>query len=360
MSEINVNFTINQFNANLTVDPAPEVTLNVQDPMTANFYIEGTSGGPAAPVNGVQLNGGNGFLAASNNFTYQANANIGWPSLLTGNIVSVGNIVVGELYSGYEGITIKTPANSTSVNNLNIEGSLIANRSGGDIRIKAADALGTGLANGNGGVLYLFCGSNDFGSGAQGEVIIGGETNSNVRFINTGVGFTFSRLGEFLVGGSSGEAGHVLTSQGAGTNPQWQNMGPANLTNVTTAFEAITLHTTTSGTYNFDIALSNAIAYSTANATANITLNFRGSNASTLNNLLNVGQSVTAVYLMTTGSTGYIPSTIQIDGVTRTVRYAGNAAPTAIANTVCSYTYTMIKTSSTPTWVVLGSQTRYG
>lgn len=359
MSDINVNFTINQFNAELLVDPAPEVTLNVQDPMTAQFYIEGTTGGPAAPNNSIQFNNGGPFLAGSSNFTYQANANIGWPSL-TGNIVSVGNIVVGEVYSGYEGITIKSPSTGNPTT-LFIDGSIRPNKSGGSIQIKAGDAYGTGPVDGSAGSLYLYCGVNDLGSGQAGEVWIGGSgTPANVRFIGTGLGFTFSRYGEFIVSGSSGDVGQVLTSQGPTTSPIWAAMGPANLSNVTNAFEAITLHTTTSGTYNFDIIANSSIAYSTANATANITLNFRGSNAQSLNALLNTGQSVTAVYLMTTGSTGYIPSTIQIDGVTRTVRYAGNTAPTAIANTVCSYTYTMIKTSNTPTWVVLGSQTRYG
>lgn len=410
MSDINVNFTINQFNAELLVDPAPEVTLNVQDPMTAQFYIEGTTGGPAAPNNSIQFNNGGPFLAGSSNFTYQANANIGWPSL-TGNIVSVGNIVVGEVYSGYEAITIKSPSTGNPTT-LFIDGSIRPNKSGGSIQIKAGDAYGTGPVDGSAGSLYLYCGVNDLGSGQAGEVWIGGSgTPANVRFIGTGSGFQFTRYGEFFVGGGPGEVGHVLTSQGQFTSPQWLPLGNVsqinfngnantvlagdgnwraignvssinlngngnqvlagngswiaqsgggNLNNVINAYEAVTLHTTTTGTYNYDI-LTSSVSYSTANATGNITINFRGNSTTTLASQVSAGKSVTAVYLMTTGSTGYIPSTIQIDGVTRTVRYAANISPIIFAGTVCSYTYTMIKTADSPaTWVVLGSQTRYG
>ena len=125
------------------------------------------------------------------------------------------------------------------------------------------------------------------------------------------------------------------------------------------ASETVNISAIVSGTQNFDL-LDNPIVYSNANATGNITLNFRGNSTTTLANTISVGQSVTCAYLMTTTTTGYIPTVIQIDGSTQTVRYAANSAPVPIGNTICSYTYTIIKTSVTPTYVVLGSQTRYG
>jgi hypothetical protein len=123
--------------------------------------------------------------------------------------------------------------------------------------------------------------------------------------------------------------------------------------------ETVAVHNTTSGTYALNV-LDNSIAYSTANAVGNITLNIRGNNTTTFNSMVNSSNSVTVTYMMTTGATGYNISTVQVDGATQTVRYVSNITPALNSNCITNYTYTIIKTSNTPTYVVLGSQTRYG
>ena len=73
------------------------------------------------------------------------------------------------------------------------------------------------------------------------------------------------------------------------------------------------------GTINLDVITSSVWHY-TSNASANHTVNVRGNSGTTLNSLLSVGDSITVVWMFATGSTGYVPSTFQIDGSTATVR----------------------------------------
>jgi len=109
------------------------------------------------------------------------------------------------------------------------------------------------------------------------------------------------------------------------------------------------------GTFNFDV-LDNAVQYSTANATADININFRGNLSTSLTSILNTGQSITATYIMTTGAAGYVVNSILIDNAGYTPKYAGTVG--VVSNVATAYTYTIIKTSAN-TFSVLGSITRY-
>jgi hypothetical protein len=62
---------------------------------------------------------------------------------------------------------------------------------------------------------------------------------------------------------------------------------------------------------------------------------------------------------MTTGANGYTITSIQIDGTAANVIWPGGSIPVYGSNSSTSYTYTIIKTSTTPTYTVLGSGTRY-
>lgn len=111
-------------------------------------------------------------------------------------------------------------------------------------------------------------------------------------------------------------------------------------------------------TTNFDI-LSQAVQYYTANASANVTLNFRGSSSVTANAMLSVGQSTTVALLWTNGSTAYYPNVIQIDSSNVTPKWQGGLAPTGgNANSVDIYAFTIVKTGS-GTYAVFGSQTKF-
>jgi hypothetical protein len=113
------------------------------------------------------------------------------------------------------------------------------------------------------------------------------------------------------------------------------------------------------GTINLNVETA-SIWYYTTNATANHTLNIRYSSSVSLNTALSVGDAITVVWLNTNGATAYYPNVIQVDGTTVTPLWQGGAAPTAgNASSVDSYSFTVVKTAATPTYVVLGSQTQF-
>lgn len=113
------------------------------------------------------------------------------------------------------------------------------------------------------------------------------------------------------------------------------------------------------GTINFDILTASVWYYTTA-ASADFTLNLRGNSGSTLNSILAVGDSLTAVFLNTNGATARRPTVFQIDGSSVTPLWQGGTAPTSgNASSTDAYTLTVIKTAAAPTYVVLASQTQY-
>lgn len=129
----------------------------------------------------------------------------------------------------------------------------------------------------------------------------------------------------------------------------------------TTPFETVTTSATSAATtVNYD-AVTQSVLYYTNAATANWALNIRGNSSTTLNSILATGQSMTVVFLNTSGSTAYYPTSIQIDGTTSgvTTKWQGGSAPTAgNASSVDSYVVTIIKTGSA-TYTVLASQTKF-
>jgi filamentous hemagglutinin family protein len=113
------------------------------------------------------------------------------------------------------------------------------------------------------------------------------------------------------------------------------------------------------GTINFDIETS-GIWYYTSNASANFTLNFRYNSGTSISSKLSVGESVTVIFMNTNGVTPYYPSTIQVDGSTVTPKIQGGTAiSSGNASAIDIYSFTIIKTAATPTYVVLESQTQF-
>jgi hypothetical protein len=125
------------------------------------------------------------------------------------------------------------------------------------------------------------------------------------------------------------------------------------------AAELVTVSATAAtGTINYDIT-TQAVLYYTSDASANWTVNFRGSSGTSLNTLMTTGQSMTAVFLVTQGSTAYYNSALTIDGTSVTPKYQGGTAPTAgNASAIDAYSYTIIKTGSA-TFTVLASITKF-
>lgn len=117
--------------------------------------------------------------------------------------------------------------------------------------------------------------------------------------------------------------------------------------------------TAATGTVNFD-AVTQGVLYYTTNASANWTLNIRGSSGATLSSILAVGDAITVTHLVTQGATAYYNSAVQVDGSSVTPKWQGGTAPTAgNASSIDAYVYTVIKTAATPTYTVFASQTKF-
>jgi len=112
------------------------------------------------------------------------------------------------------------------------------------------------------------------------------------------------------------------------------------------------------GTIIYEIN-SQSVLYATASATGNWTVNLTFSKAQSLNSYLATGQSVTAAFLVTQGTTAYYNSVVQVDGTTVTPKYQGGTAyASGNASSVDVYMYTIIKTGNAA-FTVFTSQTKF-
>ena len=110
---------------------------------------------------------------------------------------------------------------------------------------------------------------------------------------------------------------------------------------------------------NFDV-LEGAVKFYTANNAANWTLNVRGNSSTTLNSVMNTGDSLTIAYLASQLSANtFYQSAMQVDGNSVTPKWQGGSAPSAgNATSIDVYSFTILKTAAN-TYTVLGSQTQY-
>ena len=117
--------------------------------------------------------------------------------------------------------------------------------------------------------------------------------------------------------------------------------------------------TAATGTVNYD-ASTQGVLYYTTSASANWTLNIRGTSGITLSSILAVGDAITVTHLVTQGATAYYNSAVQVDGSSVTPKWQGGTAPAAgNASSVDAYVYTVVKTAATPTYTVFASQTKF-
>jgi len=116
--------------------------------------------------------------------------------------------------------------------------------------------------------------------------------------------------------------------------------------------------TAATGTINYDLT-TQSVLYYTTNASANWTVNFRGSSGTSLDTVMATGESMSATFLVTQGSTAYYNSAVTIDGNSVTPKWQGGTAPTSgDASSIDIYSYVIIKTGSA-TFTVLASQTKF-
>jgi hypothetical protein len=116
--------------------------------------------------------------------------------------------------------------------------------------------------------------------------------------------------------------------------------------------------TAATGTIAFDV-ITQSVLYYTTNASGNFTLNFRGDGTTSLNTLMATGESISATFLVTNGSTAYYNSAVTVDGSSVTPKWQGGTAPTTgNASSVDVYTYVIVKTGSAA-FTIFASVTKF-
>jgi hypothetical protein len=110
-------------------------------------------------------------------------------------------------------------------------------------------------------------------------------------------------------------------------------------------------------TQNIDMNTSGIWSFN-VNATANFTMNIRGSSSVTLDSTMTIGQAATIAVLVQNGVTGYYPTAYTIDGSAVTPKWNGAAPVAGDANAIDSYSLTIIKTAAA-TFTVLATVTKY-
>lgn len=116
--------------------------------------------------------------------------------------------------------------------------------------------------------------------------------------------------------------------------------------------------TAPNATLNYDVMLY-SFWMLTANAGANFTVNLRGAQGVKLDDLLEVGQTITCALEVQCGATAYYMSALTIDGVAVTPKYQGGVAFSAgNASSWDLYAFTITKTAEN-TFFARVSQTQF-
>ena len=121
--------------------------------------------------------------------------------------------------------------------------------------------------------------------------------------------------------------------------------------NVGEVIERVTVDTATilgsTATLNVDLS-DNNVYYYTSSATGNWAVNFRSSNIESLDDFMNVGETLTVAIMTTQGGTAFYNNNILIDSSPITVFEYGDLAITeGNSSGIDMYTYVIIKKAST-------------
>ena len=145
-----------------------------------------------------------------------------------------------------------------------------------------------------------------------------------------------------------------VTSASSGMTVNSAILAAKKINSLEVKYEPGLLASAATGSIDIDVNGAQVIYHSSASA--NFSFNFRGDSSTTLANTLEVGHTATVSIVINNGSTAYYCTSVKIDGSTKTVKWAGGSAPTAgNASTHDIYTFNIIKTASTPTYLILGS-----
>jgi hypothetical protein len=355
MSDINLDFTVANNNINFTVEPN-DITFTPTDiQLTFNPNFQPLAGGN---ITQLQYNNG-GILAGIPTATY------------TGGNLTLGNVANLKITGGTNGYVLQTDGAGNLAWTAQTGGGGNGSPGGSNTQIQYND---NGLFGGNVGFTFNEVSGN---VAMPGNLAVTGNVTGNVQTAYlANYATTANAVAGANVSGTVANATYAISAGTVTTNAQPNITSVGTLTslavtgniaadsylgslgNVIYGIENLSIIGAQTGTYNMDL-INSAIKYSTANASANLILNFRGNSSVSLNTLLANSHSITSTYVFKNGTTSYSISSITIDSAAQSIKWVNGTIPTAASNAYTSYTFTIVKTSTTPTYDVLGSATRY-
>tara|TARA_R110000868_G_scaffold369837_3_gene633325 strand:+ start:345 stop:1364 length:1020 start_codon:yes stop_codon:yes gene_type:complete len=265
----------------------------------------------------------------------ESGAGIGY----TGNLILGSGCQIEKLYIINNGTTAtKTVKNTTGTGIAVPAGKTMFVFNNGTNVVDATTylsslTLGTDLAVADGGT-----GASTFSSGA----LLKGAGTSPITTATVGT--------DYVAPGTATTFTALQTFAGTSSNA---DLKTSNILEVATVSA-----TAATGTIAYDVT-TQSVLYYTSNASANWTVNFRGSSGTSLNTIMATGESLSVTFLVTQGSTAYYNSAVQVDGSSVTPKWQGGTAPTTgNASSIDSYTYVIIKTGSAA-FTVLATQTKF-
>ena len=191
-------------------------------------------------------------------------------------------------------------------------------------------------------------------NGSQVSVTSGGGAKTSARFVaddacklsfNDGIKFVTTNTGAQVTG--------ILTATG-----ELSALGGADFAGQLKEGVEITADQLRNGT-NVDLANGMVHLYTVAEGLSS-TPNIRYDGSTTLASKMAVGETVTVTIITTTTSTSYYCANMSIDGAAQTEEWQGGSAPSAGGGSGYDvYTYNIIKTAATPTYLVLANLTNF-
>jgi hypothetical protein len=238
-----------------------------------------------------------------------------------------------------------TPADNTDISNINI-------------------AEGCSPANVNNAIRSLMAQIKDLQAGTSGDTIpvtAGGTGGANATTARSNLGLVIgTNVQAYDANTVFDDVSATFTAANSFTGKQtFTGSSSVISSKFVNAVEGITVSATAAtGTINYDVT-TQSVLYYTSNASANWTVNFRGSSGTSLNTAMATGEAITAVFLVTNGATAYYNNVVQIDGTTVSPSWQSGIAPTAgNASGIDAYSYTIIKTGSAA-YTVLAAQIQF-
>ena len=111
------------------------------------------------------------------------------------------------------------------------------------------------------------------------------------------------------------------------------------------------------GTIDFDLTRQ-SVLYSTVNATGHWGLNFRGSESSSLDSMMAVGEVVSATFIVAQGAPAFFNNAVKVDGQHVIPKWIGGTPTAGNVNGLDSYSFALIKLGEAK-FTVLASLTQF-